>query len=98
MRANESDVNNLKLVLDSHDQTVVIAFDIEHHPVVAQYAGGAVRSFDVKRALQLARLTSVYHALKAHSASGCSDQNDFSIFTEITRMRQDTLFPNWEQD
>jgi hypothetical protein len=30
--ANESDVNNLKLVLDSHDQPVAIAFDIEHQP------------------------------------------------------------------
>jgi hypothetical protein len=45
----------------------------------------------------LAFFASVYHALKAFSASGCFSQNDFSVLTEITRMIQNTVFPNWEQ-
>jgi hypothetical protein len=50
MSANESDVHNLKFVFDCDDQSVAIAFDIEHHTVIAKYARGAVRSFYIKRA------------------------------------------------
>jgi hypothetical protein len=45
----------------------------------------------------LAFFASVYHALKGFSPSGCFSQNNFSALTEITRMIQNTVFPNWEQ-
>jgi hypothetical protein len=47
---------------------------------------------------QPAFFASVYHARKEFSASACSSQNDFSVFTEITRIAELTLFPIWEQE
>jgi hypothetical protein len=50
MGANETDVNNLKLVLDGYDQPVRIPFDVEYGAVVAKNARRTVRSLDVLRA------------------------------------------------
>jgi hypothetical protein len=84
MGANETDINNLKLVLDGYDQPVRISLNIEYDAVIAKNARRAVRGLDVLRASP-ALLASVYHALKGLSASGCFSQKDFSVFTEITR-------------
>ena len=41
--------NNAVFVLDSHHQTVTIALDVEHHPVVSDKAGVAVNILDIYR-------------------------------------------------
>ena len=50
MGANETDINNLKLVLDGYDQTVRISLNVEYDAVVAKNARRPVRSLDVLRA------------------------------------------------
>jgi hypothetical protein len=84
MRANETDINNLKLVLDGYDQPVRISLNIEYGAVVAKNARRTDSVLMSCGLLQLALLASVYHALKGLSASGCSSQKNFSVFTEIT--------------
>jgi len=44
MGANETDINNLKLVLDGYDQPVRIPFDVEYGAVAAKNARRTVRS------------------------------------------------------
>jgi hypothetical protein len=44
MGANETDINNLKLVLDGYDEPVRIPFDVEYGAVVAKNARRTVRS------------------------------------------------------
>ena len=50
MGANETDINNLKLVLDGYDQPVRISLNVEYDAVVSKNARRAVRSLDVLRA------------------------------------------------
>jgi hypothetical protein len=44
MGANETDINNLKLVLDGYDQPVRISLNVEYDAVVAKNARRTVRA------------------------------------------------------
>jgi hypothetical protein len=50
MGANETDIHNLKLVLDGYDQPVRISLYVEYDAVVAKNARPTVSSLDVLRA------------------------------------------------
>ena len=42
MRSNKANIYDLKLIFHGDDQSIAIAFDIEHNPVVSQAAGSTV--------------------------------------------------------
>jgi hypothetical protein len=42
--------NHTIVVLNGNDQSVIVAFDIEHHPVLSNEAGVPVSGLDVRRA------------------------------------------------
>jgi hypothetical protein len=48
MSANKPDKDNAVVVLNSNDQSVVIAFDIEYHSILSHKTGVSVNSFDVR--------------------------------------------------
>lgn len=50
MSADKLDIHNANPVGDGHDQAVIIAFDVEHDPVVLDEAGATVPRLDVLRA------------------------------------------------
>jgi hypothetical protein len=57
MRSNKANIYDLKLILHGDDQSIAIAFNIEHNPVVSQDAGGAYEyrgSLSISQAVPLA--------------------------------------------
>jgi hypothetical protein len=60
MGAKETDINNLKLVLDGYNQPVSISLNVEYDTVVAKNARRAVSC----GLLHVALLASAYHALE----------------------------------
>src|SRR5215475_13621086 len=86
MGADKPDIDALELVLYGDNQAIRIALNVEYDAVVRKNTGCSVRVFDVLRAFHLAFLASVYQAPKELSASGCFSQNNFRVFTEVTRM------------
>ena len=53
MRADESDIDDARVVVDLDDQPVAVAFDVEHHAVVRQDVGAAIANEDVPRRFPL---------------------------------------------
>jgi hypothetical protein len=47
MSANETDINNLKLVLHGHDQPIRIPLDVEYDTIVTKNARRAVRGLNI---------------------------------------------------
>src|SRR5699024_3420833 len=47
MRADEFDVNRLEVIREGHDQTIVVAFDVEYDAVFSDENGGGITVFDV---------------------------------------------------
>jgi len=47
MRANKADVNDARVVVNFYYQTIVIAFDIEDHPITWQDVSAGVALLDM---------------------------------------------------
>jgi len=50
MCSNKANIYDLKLILHGDDQSIAIAFNIEHNPVVSQDAGSTVGILNISGA------------------------------------------------
>jgi hypothetical protein len=48
VRAHETDIDNLEVILNSNDDPVFIPFDIEYHTVAGQETGVPVNILDIR--------------------------------------------------
>ncbi len=53
MRTDEADINNAILVIDSHDEPILVALDVENNSVSGDNAGTDINVFDVFRGFPL---------------------------------------------
>lgn len=47
MSTHETDVDNAELILNGHNETICVAFDVEDNPIVSNKTGVTVNTLDV---------------------------------------------------
>jgi len=53
MRSDKTNVDEAELILNRHNQSILIALDIEDHAIIAYDAGIAINSFNICRTFPL---------------------------------------------